>query len=204
MSTGIKLHLGCGTRFLKGYINCDVLQYKHVDRLGDIAKLDEFKDNSVEEIYACHVLEHVGRANLFRTLKEWNRVLKIGGTLRIAVPDFEQCAKMYIKSPETLYTTLFGLLYGGQRDAYDFHNLCFDYSNLKQLLKDIGFEHVQRYNAHDFLPPGFDDFSLAYVPHKDFTNGTLMSLNVTAKKQIAAGEQMSPLFKLVLGKKLST
>ena len=50
--------------------------------------LKELPDNSVDLIYACHLLEHFGRWEMHEVLQEWYRVLKTGGLLRLAVPDF--------------------------------------------------------------------------------------------------------------------
>ena len=60
----MKLHVGCGERFLPGWKHLDARNFPHVDYVTD--KLDMFADNSVEEIYACHVLEHFTRAEMIR------------------------------------------------------------------------------------------------------------------------------------------
>jgi hypothetical protein len=78
-----------------------------------------------------------------------------------------------------------GLLYGGQRDQYDFHKITFDFASLKAALELAGFKDVKRYNFNEFLPEGFDDWSRSYLPHMDFEHGRLMSLNVTAVKAAA-------------------
>ncbi|GMO47366.1 MAG: hypothetical protein Ta2B_29430 [Termitinemataceae bacterium] len=73
-----------------------------------------------------------------------------------------------------------GLLYGGQNYDYNFHYQTYDFSRLKKLLESAGFSNIACYDWEDFLPDGYDDYSRAYLPHMDFENGTLMSLNVTA------------------------
>ena len=57
----MKLHLGCGDKYLEGFIHCDIRKYEHIDYVINLNDLSTFKDNSVDEIYACHVLEHFGR-----------------------------------------------------------------------------------------------------------------------------------------------
>ncbi len=196
----MKLHLGCGKRILKGYLQCDLMDYPHVDIKTDITCLSTFNDNSVDEIYVCHALEHVGREKIFETLKEWFRVLKPDGFLRIAVPDFEVCAKMYMEDKQIL-GRLMGLLYGGQENNLDFHNLCFDEELLGRLLGEIGFDWVQRYDEEDFLPKDFDDYSKAYL------NNELVSLNLLAHKPKQEPKKQNPdeipeLFQIIIGKKL--
>ncbi len=59
----MKLHIGCGERFLPGYKHIDARAFPHVDYVTDkLDNLPMFKDNSVDEIYACHLLEHMPRS----------------------------------------------------------------------------------------------------------------------------------------------
>lgn len=77
----MKLHIGCGERNLTGYKHYDIRKInKHIDYVGKAEDLSKFDDESVDEIYACHLLEHFGRWKVEEVLKEWNRVLVRGGT----------------------------------------------------------------------------------------------------------------------------
>ena len=176
----MKLHIGCGRKYLSGYKHLDVIPYEHVDFECDARKLDIFADKSVAEIYACHILEHVERDQVVGVLREWCRVLKAGGVIRIAVPDFEALMQQYMDGQPLL--SFQGLLYGGQTYDYNFHHVAFDFNLLKAFLEDAGFMEIQRYDWRDFLPGGYDDYSRAYLPHMDFDNGRLMSLNIMARK----------------------
>lgn len=176
----MKLHIGCGQKYLPGYKHLDAMEYDHIDYVTKADNLSLIETESVDEIYACHILEHFKRNEVVDVLKEWNRVLKKTGILRLAVPDFEQIVKEYNDSGDL--SRLMGLLYGGQNYDYNFHYQTYDFTRLKNLLLEAGFRDVQRYYWEDFLPDGFDDFSRAYIPHMDFENGRLMSLNVTAIK----------------------
>ena len=91
----MKLHIGCGKKYIPGYKHLDVINFDHVDFVCDTRKLTIIEDNSVSEIYACHILEHVERNEVVSVLREWNRVLKVGGVLRVAVPDFEAVVAEY-------------------------------------------------------------------------------------------------------------
>lgn len=178
----MKLHIGCGEKNLPGYKYFDIRKLDdHIDYVGNADDLSQFEDNSIDEIYACHLLEHFGRNEVDMVLKEWHRVIKPDGILRIAVPDFEAITDEYKKNHDL--AMLLGLLYGGQNYEYNFHYCTFDFKNLKSRLEKVGFEDVQRYDWREFLPDGYDDFSRAYLPHMDFEHGRLMSLNVTAKKK---------------------
>lgn len=179
-SSAMKLHLGCGEKYLPGYKHMDVRGGSHIDYIGNAENLEMFEDESIEELYACHLLEHIKRANLLDVLREWNRVLIPGGILRIAVPDFESIVKVYLKDGNL--SQLMGLLYGGQNYEYNFHYQTFDLAFIKEKLESVGFTDVKRYDWKEFIPGGgYDDFSKAYLPHMD-TSGQLMSLNITATK----------------------
>ena len=175
----MKLHLGCGKLKLDNFINIDVTS-DCADLKFDFTNLSIFNDSVVEEIYICHALEHFKRRDIVNLLLEWNRVLQTGGLLRIAVPDFEKVAQQYLKNKDIC--ELIGFLSGGQRDDYDVHYVNFDIYILEKLLKACGFDNVERYNPFEFLGDK-DDYSKCHLPHMDFENGELMSLNVICKKQ---------------------
>lgn len=62
----MKLHIGCGERYLPGWKHLDARKFPHVDYVTDtLDKLDMFADNSIAEIYACHILEHFTRNEVF-------------------------------------------------------------------------------------------------------------------------------------------
>lgn len=177
-----KLNIGCGNKFLPGYIHVDVQKYNHVDVVCDIENIDSFfEQDSIDEIYCCHILEHINRHKFVNVLTKLNKILKKDGALYISVPDFESVVELY-NADKTILPKMFGLLYGGQRNEYDYHYVAFDYALLKKILEKCGYDSIERYDYHDYLPEEFDDYSKCFYPHMDSTNGKLMSLNITAKK----------------------
>jgi predicted SAM-dependent methyltransferase len=52
-----KLHIG-GQTPAPGWEIMDILPGPHVDHLGNAGDLSRFPDNSLDEIYASHTLEH--------------------------------------------------------------------------------------------------------------------------------------------------
>ena len=177
----MKLHLGCGKKYIKGFKHVDLLDYSHIDYRVSVDNLSFAKDNSVELIYASHVLEHFGRDEYEKVLDEWYRVLKIDGILRIAVPDFKSIVNYYNKTADM--ESLLGLVVGGQKfGEYDYHKMIFDEEFLKNKLKDVGFKSISKYEWRNVSHANVDDFSQAYLPHMDKKNGMLMSLNMEATK----------------------
>ena len=51
--------------------------------------LSQFEDNTFDMICKSHILEHYPRNDVERVLKEWVRVVKVDGTIRISVPSFK-------------------------------------------------------------------------------------------------------------------
>ena len=171
----MKLHLACGKLSLEGFTNIDI-DSDMADIKADINILPDFEDSSIDEIYISHCLEHFERKEVLDVLIEYKRLLKVGGTLRIAVPDLENVAKLILTGEGSHLVT--GLLYGGQKNKYDFHKIGYTFSTLSNILECIGFGDIKRYDAWEFLGETNDDYSKSYIPHMD-RSGTLMSLNVT-------------------------
>jgi predicted SAM-dependent methyltransferase len=159
----------------------DAIPAGHVDYVGDAGDLSFLPDDSIDEIYACHILEHFKRHEIADVLNMWHTKIKPGGILRISVPDFAAITAEY-NAARNLDSVL-GLLYGGQNYAYNYHFQAYDMKRLECLLHDAGFGDLTLYDWQDFLPDGYDDYSRAYLPHMDVENGRLMSLNAVAVKK---------------------
>lgn len=175
------LHLGCGNVRLPDFCNVDILMTPAVDVISDISKLDNFKDESIELIYACHVLEHFSHDEAVAVLQRWFEVLKPGGELRVSVPDIDRIVKIYTDNWQHFQTPgnspWIGLLYGGQGDPYDFHKTGFNFCWMKHLLEKVGFAQISEYPHEPHFVPGVNDASLAHEPF-----GQFLSLNVLARK----------------------
>ncbi len=180
MSNPINLNIGCGNKSLPGFIQVDIRRLPNVDYITSADKLDMFANGSVDLIYASHLLEHFGRHQVEGVLKEWYRVLKPSGVLRLAVPDFEKVVEVYLKTKDL--NSLLGLLMGGQDYTENIHYMVFDFQSLSELLGKVGFKDIHRYDWRQTIHKEYDDFSQAYLPHMDKEHGTLVSLNVEAEK----------------------
>tara|TARA_Y100000401_G_scaffold117565_1_gene127170 strand:+ start:3378 stop:3911 length:534 start_codon:yes stop_codon:yes gene_type:complete len=177
----MKLHLGCGDKIIDGFVNVDIRKNVGVDLIDDISLLSSIKNNSVDLIYACHVLEHFDRNNYEKVLKRWYEVLSAEGVLRLSVPDLGKVFHSYVEDGIEL-EQLMGFLYGGQTYKENYHYVGFDKSTLSKKLKNIGFKRVEEWNWRETDHSHIDDFSQAYIPHMDKNNGKLMSLNLIAVK----------------------
>ena len=85
----MKLNLGSGSKILDGYTNVDKYDYYQPDIVHDLENFPyPFKDNSVDEILLCHVLEHIGQSpDIFlEIIKEFYRICKNNSLIKIIVP----------------------------------------------------------------------------------------------------------------------
>jgi hypothetical protein len=103
MSSGIKLHLGCGGIYLDGYRNIDLPVEEHgvqeairPDVYADITTL-EFAPESVSEVRLHHVFEHFERPTALRLLIDWYGWLEPGGKLVVETPDFARSARALLR-----------------------------------------------------------------------------------------------------------
>lgn len=180
-----RLHLGCGKRYIPGFIHVDLDEFDHIDVKADIRDLSMFESDSVDLIYSCHALEYFDRVEVEEVLREWKRVLRPGGILRVAVPDFEALVQVYLEYGEL--DKILGPLFGrieihAPEKKVLYHRTTYDFASLRRLLESVGFRDVRRYDWRQTIHRHYDDFSQAYIPHMDKENGRLISLNVEATK----------------------
>lgn len=174
-SAPLRLHIG-GVEPKAGWKIVNVQQGPHVDYLGDIETVAQnFADDSVDQIYASHILEHLGydRA-LPETLKHLARVLKPGGEFFIAVPDLAALAKLFThpNADVNVRIHLMRIIFGGRTDPYDVHVAGFDEGILGAFLGQAGFKSMRRVKTFGM----FEDASNVEV------GGVSVSLNVIASK----------------------
>jgi len=132
----MKLNLGGGNQKIPGFVNIDRLNGQ------EAFPLPAYADGSVDEIRASHILEHFGHREVPEVLKEWVRVLKPGGVLKIAVPDFD-----YLVQHRHDELPLESYLMGGQSDQNDYHKSIFSERKLRDLMRYVGLTDVTRWQS---------------------------------------------------------
>lgn len=174
-----RLHIGCGKAYLPGFVNVDIFSSVHADVYADMTALP-FDRGVFSLIYASHVLEHAHRHMVLATLSHWRDLLKLGGVLRVAVPNFGAVVEHYHGGGAL--NDVMGLLYGGQNHPKNHHFVTFDHSSLTSALFAVGFGQIRPWDWHQTDHFQFDDYSQCYLPHMDKKHGKLMSLNLEATK----------------------
>lgn len=170
----LRLHIG-GRIAHADWKILDVQPGPHVDFVGHCSNLSAFDDDSILEIYASHVIEHLGYVKqLPLALREFHRVLAPGGTLRISAPDLTVLCELFT-DPALDFPARFHvmrMMFGGQSDQADFHYAGLNEEFLRDYLHDAGFVDIARKDNFGL----FDDTSNLVFRDRP------ISLNVAARK----------------------
>lgn len=177
------LHLGCGKRYIPGFIHVDLCDYPHIDYRRNIGDLEFIESDGVDLIYASHVLGYFDQSEAKAVLNEWYRVIRPGGALRVSVPDFKKMIAVY-QTTDNINDVL-GPMYG--RMEYDhnkfiYHKIIYDERSLKATLEMAGFKNIRRWDWRQTTHAQIDDYSQAYFPHLCKDDGVLISINFEAYK----------------------
>lgn len=138
---------------------------------GDIIKGLPVEDDSVDGLYASHVLEHLSLVDMRRALANSLRVLKPGGIFRLIVPDLKARAAAYLAAgddPEAAHRFMRssclgmegsrGTIMGRIRQVLgnSAHLWMFDYPAMAAELERAGFVDIRRAKCGDAADRMFD------------------------------------------------
>lgn len=174
----IYLNLGCALNSGSEFTNIDVEPYPNIHHIQDIMDLSNFRDNSVDMVYASHVVEHIPREKLKSTLLEWKRVLKPGGVFRFAVPDFDALVETYEKSGRDVEYVRDQVM--GQNPPYHNHYTLWNFRYAEKLLGDLGYTNIRLWSPDKSDHHDFSDRSSRTM--KTGEGEILISLNVEGEK----------------------
>jgi len=180
-----RLHIGCGVRTFKGWLNTDLFaDPKRKVIYQDLSKKFPCQDQSFQYIFSEHVHEHFSFKEGKNVLFECFRALKEGGVLRLATPDVDFYINLYLNRnnldpdqkgflryfldtfedargyPDHAVSALNGIFYGFG------HRFISSFDCLEKELHETGFRRVMRVQAgqseHEHLrnletQPGYRD-----------------------------------------------
>ena len=90
-----RLNWGCGGVGEPGWINTDVKEGPGIDLPADILEGLPLEDESIDYVVSIHALPEIHYDMQGPVLAELRRVLRPGGTLRLALPDLEKVVAAY-------------------------------------------------------------------------------------------------------------
>jgi len=146
---GLKLNVCCGGRILPDWVNIDVVDTasKTPDILADARNIP-LPNRCAEEIMCIHGFEHFYRFEVDDLINEWKRLLMIGGTLVLELPNLIKCCenilndyKLAGKHPDQ--AGLWGL-YGDPRSGNPYMNHRWGWTpqTLSEFLREHGFKKI--------------------------------------------------------------
>jgi len=122
-------------------------------------------NNSIEKIYASHLLEHLPQNQIVPVLKHWRDKLQKNGQLIINVPDLVWASEQLVKYSKNIKLEgyyqkfdgshgLMNIFFGNQDHTGEFHKSGFIKSALEEYLKKSGFKNIivsQEFEAHEMI-----------------------------------------------------
>lgn len=156
-----KINLGCGHKYLDGFINCDISAKVKTDIQFDLEQPNwPFEDNSIDVIVAHHVLEHLSKSGYKNAWKEMYRICKHDAVLEITFP-YHFSTSFFSDPTHQTAITLDGLVLLN-RDAND-HFIKNNFSNSTLAYDwEVDFYLV----AQTFIPSQLVQPELANQPEK--------------------------------------
>lgn len=97
-----KLHVGCGTHLLSGWLNTNIFPQSPFVLHLDATTRFPFATGLFDYAFSEHMIEHITYEHGLRMLAECYRVLKPGGKIRIATPDLAFLVDLYGKNKSPL------------------------------------------------------------------------------------------------------
>jgi SAM-dependent methyltransferase len=158
-----RIEIGSGLKPQPGYVHVDVdPDSRSVDLLVSGRSLP-LSDGWSDEVLSIHMIEHVPPPRLRATLREWFRVLRDGGMVRIHTPNGEALGRALVESASgarnpfwAVQSAIFG--YGPPPDyctgperlsERGDHRMVFTFPILRDLLQEAGFSGVEDVSGED-------------------------------------------------------
>lgn len=115
----------------------------HPDVLCDVRAIPA-PDEHFDIVHARHVLEHFAPFETEQVVREWLRILKVGGELRVNVPNIEYAAREILKGEERTsgmypHWQIFGMQNGSEGEL---HRNWFNATGLRSLFDFLRLEDV--------------------------------------------------------------
>jgi predicted SAM-dependent methyltransferase len=145
-----RLHFGCGPVRPRDWTNCDRLPGDGIEIVCDLCAGLPVADLWFDYAVGIHVLQDLSLNDIPRALGELRRVLKRGGTLRLAVPDLDRAIDAYRRHDHAYFyvpdehARSIGAKLVTQIVWYGSVRTPFTFDFLAELLEAAGFGNVAR------------------------------------------------------------
>jgi SAM-dependent methyltransferase len=174
-----RLNWGCGEWVEPGWVNSDLKEAEGIVT-ADIRNGLPFESNSFDYIVSIHALPELAYWELVPALRELRRIVRPGGTVRLALPDLEKSFdayhrgdRSYFQIPDNEMQTLGGKL-ATQLVWYGYSRTVFVPDFVDELLSKAGFRSVDHVE--------FGETRSGYPDIVSLDNRRLESLFIEARK----------------------
>lgn len=147
----MRLHLGCGQKYLDGYWNVDFPSDEHTvqnfsvaDALCNIKELS-YPKASIDEVRSHHFFEHFPRQDSLALLCRWTDWLRPEGLLRIETPDFQSSIYRFV-SPFVSFDEreqILRHLFGSHEAHWAVHYDAWYEARYRKVLTSLGYKNLQ-------------------------------------------------------------
>lgn len=140
----IKIHVGCGANVMAGWDNLDKDAGPGVT-VCDVRTSLPYAAKTVDFIFSEHFIEHLTLDEGASMFREFARVLKPGGVVRVATPDLCVLAKAYLRGDTNLYAPV-GWVPASPAQMLNYgltlweHRFTYDERELTRLFESVGFK----------------------------------------------------------------
>jgi predicted SAM-dependent methyltransferase len=138
----------------EGWINSDIKRTPEIDLVADITKGLPVDANSIDYAVSVHALPELPYGDLVPALRELRRVLKVGGVLRLVLPDLARAIDAYRAGDEDYFHLVAGRAStpGGrlitQMLWYGYSRTLFTTDFCAELLDKAGYVDIVQCQAH--------------------------------------------------------
>ena len=116
----MKIDIGCGEFKKEGFAGVDILSVPGVDHVVDLRKEPlPFADNSIEEVFTNHFLEHLEIEDVVRVIEDIHRVCLAGAKVEIHVPHFSSATNFYEFHKTSFRYSSFREFIDGQKGMFE-------------------------------------------------------------------------------------
>ena len=149
----LRINLGSGEFPLPDFINIDCEPRHKPDLVLDFTKEKlPYDDDSVDDVYMVHCLEHIEFYYWHNLLTEIVRVLKVNGNLLLSYPEFGECARRFLENEGNKKDFWRHTLYGRQMFETDYHVMPMHSKYIKEIIEASGFYRVSYGPEHETVP----------------------------------------------------
>lgn len=151
----LKLNIGCGLKYKKGYINIDAYDDTVADVIMNTCNLN-YDDDSIDLIESFQLVENLGYMNTILAIGEWFRVLKTHSSIVIECHDVDKAFELYLNTNDHTQKALILNWIFGIIPEHNEHKFCFPSGLLRKLFIEAGFVDImEKYHDKVFGVPSY-------------------------------------------------